>query len=153
MATGIGARAISFWCSRHQFLYKAEELTAAGISEGTINSLAWDVVNTGGDFYSYIDISMRHVLMDELEPYFVNNNGQYFHTNFKLNPEGETVFLYTPEGTLADEMAINVPIYTTSIGLYPDGNSAPFLLQTPTPGAANKHPVLLTQTPSKHLEF
>jgi len=126
-----------YWCSRHQFLYKAEELTAAGISEGTINSLAWDVVNTGGDFYSYIDISMRHVLMDELEPYFVNNNGQYFHTNFKLNPEGETVFLYTPEGTLADEMAINVPIYTTSIGLYPDGNSAPFLLQTPTPGAAN----------------
>lgn len=127
-----------YWCSRHQFLYKAEELIAAGITEGPINSLAWDVVNANGDFYSSIDISFRLVDMDELEPTFVTNEGQYFHTNFKLNATGETVFLYTPDGTLADELPVNLTIHTATIGHYPDGENAPILLQTPTPGNTNE---------------
>lgn len=129
-----------YWCSRHQFLFKAEELIAAGIGAGPINSIAWDVINTGNDFYNYIDFAFKHVDMEEMSQTFVTNSGLYFHTNFKLLSTGETVYLYTPQGTLADELAVNVPIHTSSIGRFPDGeNTSTFLLQTPTPDNTNSN--------------
>ena len=126
-----------YWCSRHQFLYRAEELLDAGITPGPINTLAWDVVATGNDFYNSIEISFKQMQLDELDANFINSAGQYFHTNFKISAEGETISLYTPDGILVDELWIHCPIHTTSQGKYPDGNGSTELFSTPTPGASN----------------
>ncbi|MFM2000268.1 MAG: hypothetical protein RL204_2215, partial [Bacteroidota bacterium] len=69
-----------YFAARNQMLYTAEELTAAGLTAGPITSLAWDVVATEGDFYSYINISMKQINLETLTAEFLNDAGSYFHT-------------------------------------------------------------------------
>jgi hypothetical protein len=40
-----------YWCARHQFLFRADELIAAGLSAGQITSISFQVAGTSGEFY------------------------------------------------------------------------------------------------------
>ena len=42
-----------YWGARHQILFRASELTAAGITAGPFNNLSFDVVTSGNEFYNY----------------------------------------------------------------------------------------------------
>jgi len=133
-----------YFAARNQMLYTAEELTAAGLTAGPITSLAWDVVASEGDFYSYINISIKQIDLETLTAEFLNDAGSYFHTNFKLEGNGETVRLFSPEGIATDSLDVDCPSFEASLGCFPDGSEETFVLQNPTPGYSNETSTVCT---------
>lgn len=125
-----------YWGARHQFLVLASELQAAGLSAGPINSLAFEVASTIGEFYSYIDISLNHTDLTDLAPEFLPLNGQELHTNFKLNAQGETVYLFDSNNQLQDQLQIKSPRADISVGRFPNGASL-ISWMSPTLGSSN----------------
>lgn len=64
----------------------------------------------------------------------------YHHTNFQLRSGGERLRLTRPDGILEDEApAVAIP-RDVSYGRQPDGGSAWFYFERPTPGASNLTP-------------
>jgi len=126
-----------YWSARNQSLYPASELIAAGLTAGTIESIAWDVNDTDNALYTYIEISLKQMVVEELSVQFINNNGTFFHTDFKINSEGEVVYLLSPEGNVIDELNVNVPVMNASVGLFIDGVEPALLLQSTSPGSSN----------------
>jgi hypothetical protein len=59
------------------------------------------------------------------------------HTNFKLNKDGETLFISDPQGNIADSVTIGSIPTDVSYGRKPDGSSAWFYFSKPTPGDSN----------------
>jgi hypothetical protein len=127
-----------YWGARNQMLYTAAELQAAGLTAGPINSIAWDVVWTDAVLYTYVNVEMKNVSVNELTGQFISNAGNFFHTDFNLSPAGETVYLIQPSGVLEDSLHIACPAIDCSQGLFPNGTGIPVLFQTPTDGAMNE---------------
>ena len=73
-----------YWSARTQMLITAAELTAAGLTAGNINSLAFDVVWTDPVNYDYIDIMMGSTTDAEMTAEFQQSAGYNNHTNFNL---------------------------------------------------------------------
>ena len=126
-----------YWSARNQMLYRAEELQAAGLQAGPINQLAFDVDETEGEFYTYFAIGIKQMQLDEMSNQFIGNTGAYFHTDFKLNNDGETVYLRNSGGELLDAVVVDCPATNTSTGRIPDGGNNGFLFSESTPGAQN----------------
>ena len=126
-----------YWAARHQMLYKAEELDEAGLTEGAIDQIGWDVYDTNGEDYTYISIKMKHVDLDQLNGQFINAQGEYFHTNFKIDSEGENILLVSPEMAIIDQLFVDAPSLLTSRGALPNGSSNIETLTYPTPGESN----------------
>lgn len=126
-----------YWGARNQMLYTANELIAAGMSAGPIDELAWDVVSTEDVLYTYIEIKIKQLSVSTLTNEFINNIGAYFHTNFGLASEGETIYLFNPDQTLANELEIACPIFDVSVGLFPNGSGSVSYFQDPTPDFSN----------------
>jgi hypothetical protein len=126
-----------YWCAKNQSLYKANELIAAGLTAGPIESLAWDVASTEDFTYTYLDVSIKQVTMDNLTAQFVNTSGQNYHTDFKLTSSGETVFLLGPDDALIDELEVNCSSFQVSTGSLTDASLEIGLLSPPTPGESN----------------
>jgi hypothetical protein len=138
-----------YWSARNQMLYKADELIAAGLTAGPIDSLGWDVAYTDGEFYNYIRISMKQMLMSEMNSNFVIDGPGYFHTNFKLQSNGENLYLSSPLGAVIQTIDIDALNHTTSVGLFPDGAAEVFHLMPPSPGYSNNNSIAsLTQAAS-----
>lgn len=125
-----------YWGARHQILILASEMQAAGLSAGPINSLAFQVANTIGEFYNYIDISLNHTSLQELNSAFLPLQGEQLHTNFKINGSGEHVYLFNPANTLQDDFIIDCPQPDISIGRFPNGESNKTWM-SPSPGSSN----------------
>jgi hypothetical protein len=64
-----------YWSARNQSLYPASDLIAAGLTAGTIESIAWDVNSTDNALYTYLEISLKQMVVEELSVHFINNNG------------------------------------------------------------------------------
>lgn len=65
---------------------------------------------------------------------------RYYHANFKLDSDGEAVFLTRPDGVLADALpAVQIP-RNASYGRKPDGGSVQVFFEVPTPGTNNSTP-------------
>ncbi len=126
-----------YWSARNQMLIKAEELIEAGITAGPITDLAWDVAATTGELYTYINVRMKHVELDELSTTFINEIGAYFHTNFRISSEGETIYLTNTSGEIVDDLLVDLPSNLATVGSLPDGADNAILLSTATPGASN----------------
>lgn len=60
------------------------------------------------------------------------------HTGFKLNANGETLFLWNKEGNIVDTMVFSSQRTDVSFERYPDGMETCMFSAEPTPGAANK---------------
>jgi hypothetical protein len=125
-----------YWCARHQFLFRAEELIAAGLSAGTISNLSFQVSSTAGEFYDYVTFSMTHTALNELESNFMPEEGYQLHSNFKLDGNGENVYLFNSQAELIHNLRVESPQTDVSIGLRPNGSSAINWLN-PTPGSSN----------------
>lgn len=126
-----------YWSARNQSLYRAEDLLAAGLSAGPINSLAWDVVSTNSITYTYIDISIKQMNLESMSSEFIGNEGAYFHTNFGISSQGENVGLYDPQGNLVNSLFVNAPGVDLSVGSLSDGSSESGNLYPPSPGSSN----------------
>jgi len=61
----------------------------------------------------------------------------YGETGLRLNPRGDVVRLYRPDGSLADEVTAPALDPDRSIGRYPDGGTALSTQWLPTPGESN----------------
>ncbi|MCX7736494.1 MAG: lamin tail domain-containing protein [Candidatus Kapabacteria bacterium] len=59
------------------------------------------------------------------------------HTNFKLSEEGETVYLWNPEGELIDSFKFPKMTPDVSIGRLPDGSDSIFFFRKGTPSKSN----------------
>jgi CotH kinase protein/Chitobiase/beta-hexosaminidase C-terminal domain/Lamin Tail Domain/Secretion system C-terminal sorting domain len=126
-----------YYSSRHQFLIRADELTAAGLAAGPINSLAFEVVDTDPTEYDYFDIKIALTAITELEAAFVNPFGAQFHTNFKLSSDGETAYLFDPNGNIVSSLLLEGSMPDVTKGAFPDGGNTVVIFGEPTPGASN----------------
>jgi hypothetical protein len=62
---------------------------------------------------------------------------EFMHTNFKLDPDGETLYLSMPGGTVVDSLAIpRIPL-DGSFGRVTDGAPSTGIFTTATPGTSN----------------
>jgi hypothetical protein len=59
------------------------------------------------------------------------------HTNFKLSQNGETICLFSQDGTWVDSVTFGPQTNDVSQGRFPDGTSGIFFMALPTPRAAN----------------
>jgi hypothetical protein len=125
-----------YWGARHQILILASELQAAGLSAGPISSLSFQVATTNSEFYDYIDIALNHSNLNTLDAEFLPLQGEQLHTNFKLDGNGETVYLFNASNSLIDQFDISSPQIDVSVGRYPNGSSN-ITWMNPTPGMSN----------------
>jgi hypothetical protein len=125
-----------YWCARHQLLFRAQELIDAGLSAGQISSISFQVAGTSGEFYDYISLSLNYTSLNELETSFVPAAGNGLHTNFKLDGNGETVYLFDNSEELVHSLLVQSPQTDVSVGLFPDGSSTTKWLD-PSPEETN----------------
>ena len=128
-----------YFNARMQTLYRAEDLIAAGVTAGPIDSLAFDVAYTDPSYYDYVSIQLTTSANPELNFEFINTNGSYFHTNFGLSGTGETVFLFNPNNETIDSLHVDLLSLNASTGNFPDGSALNVLFATPTPGNTNNN--------------
>lgn len=126
-----------YWGARNQFLILASELTAAGLTAGNFNTLAFDVVTPDPCVYDYIDISMNTSTLTNLSNKFVPSSGYNYHTNFKIDKSGETISLYAPGNVLQSSLSIQCPGIDVSKGRLPNAGATITSFLPATPGASN----------------
>jgi hypothetical protein len=126
-----------YFSARMQTIYRAEDLIAAGLTAGPIDSLAFDVAYTDPTYYDYFSIQLTTTLDSALSFEFINTEGSFFHTNFGIAGTGETVYLVSPGGEFIDEISVALQSLNTSIGSYPDAGALTVLFEAPTPGSSN----------------
>jgi len=126
--------------ARQQYLFKADELSAAGLSPGFIDSLAFDVVAPCPTDFDLLEISLSTTGVENLNTLFVPQNGNNNHTNFKISSSGETISLYNPANVLISSLNIDCgPGYDVSSGCSPDASSVIKKFSTPSPGSSNNN--------------
>lgn len=125
-----------YWCSRHQFLFRAQELLDAGLTAGPINSMSFQVSSTTGEFYDYVFFSMTHTELTDLSAQFLPENGYQLHTNFKIGSTGEDLMIFNALGEVIHSLHVASPQTDISVGLNPNG-SANVNWLNPTPNNSN----------------
>jgi len=131
-----------YWGARHQMLVRASELSAAGVSAGNLFALGLEVESTDAVVYTLLDIHIGHALDSELSGTFYPEGGFANHTNFKIDSEGEEVYLFSPGGTLLSSLNVNAEAVAAalpdvSVGLFPDASPTIRTFLPATPGASN----------------
>jgi hypothetical protein len=126
-----------YWSSRHQFLFRASELQAAGLTAGNFNSLEFDVTYTDSVNYTYVDVSINHTQLTDITNSFTQSVGTNFHTNFTISSLGETIYLFNPTQQLVSSLYIHAETYDVSTGLLPDAGTDTVWFQPATPGSSN----------------
>jgi len=126
-----------YWSARNQMLIPANELSAAGLSAGPINSLGFNVTATDAVNYTYIEIAMKNTPDVAMTNSFLPNTGTQFHTNFKISGGGDTLFLYNPSQVLENSLIIKCQAVDMSVGRFPNGSNSNSLFEFPTPNASN----------------
>ncbi|HNI55403.1 MAG TPA: CotH kinase family protein [Chitinophagales bacterium] len=134
-----------YWSARHQILVRAEELIAAGLSAGPISSLAFQLASTNVITYTYIDIAINSTSEDALSESMIPVNGYADHTNFKIDADGENIYLNDATGSLVSSLMVNSPIADISVGRSPDGTED-IVWMTPSPGMTNNAANVFTDT-------
>ena len=134
-----------YWGARHQMLILASEMQAAGLNAGPISSLSFQVASTNGEFYDYIDIALIQTSITELNADFLPLQGQQLHTNFKLDGNGEHVYLFNTSNQLQDQLEIRCPQPDISIGRFPNG-STNITWMNPSPGLSNNGNQIFSDT-------
>lgn len=134
-----------YWSSRHQILILAEELLAAGVIPGEINSIAFQVLSTNTVNYNYIDLAILGTEVETLGVDMIPLNGYGNHANFKIASEGENIYLFNSAGDVISEILVASPVADISVGRYPDGHSD-IVWMEPTPDATNNSTSVYTDT-------
>jgi hypothetical protein len=132
--------------SKQQYLYRASELLAAGLTPGAIDSLAFDVIAPCPTSFASLELSLANTGYNSLLSQFIPSSGNWNHTNFKISSGGEIIRLYDPSGGLLSALKINCgPGYDVSIGLFPNASATVKKSHTPTPRASNNTAIIADQ--------
>ena len=136
-----------YWSARHQILIRADELIAAGLSAGPINTLSFDVASTDpATTYTYLDFSFSSTVAEQITGTFSPlNSSLNFHTNFSLNSSGETVYLYNNNQNLISQLIVNCINADDSKGCKQDGANEIVFFNTPTPSNTNNTSIQFNQ--------
>jgi hypothetical protein len=136
-----------YWSARNQMLIRAQELIDAGLSQGWMNNLSFDVVSTDPNTqYSYIDISFKLVNENELSGSFqALNNTLNLHTNFSIGRGGETVYLFSPTQSLQSKLTVDCISINNSKGRFPDAAANDVFFKKATPNASNNNSLVFHQ--------
>jgi len=136
-----------YWSARHQILIRADELTAAGLTSGPLNSLSFDVVSTDpATTYTYLDFSFSSTVDEQITGTFSPlNSSLNLHTNFSLNSSGETVYLYNNNQNIISQLLVNCINTDNSKGCKQDGGNEIVFFSTPTPSATNNNSIQFNQ--------
>ena len=126
-----------YWSARNQMLIRSEELIAAGLTAGPINSLSFSVAATDPILYTYVEIKMNHTSETQMTDVFLDSDGSQFHTNFKIGGNGETVYLIDNTGAVSDSLHVDCQALDISLGSYPDASEVISLFSIPTPSNTN----------------
>ncbi|HYW97267.1 MAG TPA: CotH kinase family protein, partial [Bacteroidales bacterium] len=71
------------------------------------------------------------------------------YTGFKIDADGDTLYLYKPSGELADSAVITPQSTDISFGRKPDGTGPWYIFTNPTPGSANTSAGFDSYTPDE----
>jgi hypothetical protein len=134
-----------YWGTRHQILIRASELSASGLSAGMINSIGFEVAATNGENYTYVDFHFNTTSLTELTNEFIPVQGNLIHTNFKLEGNGESVYLFDPAQQLVSSLIVESPEADISVGLSPDASTIVKWL-VPSPAASNNSSVFYSDS-------
>jgi CotH kinase protein/Fn3 associated/Lamin Tail Domain/Secretion system C-terminal sorting domain len=126
-----------YWSAKNQMLVLASELTAAGLTAGNINSLAFQVAVVDSTTYDYVDIKMNKTNQSYLTSKFYPVDGNNFHTNFKIDNNGETISLYSPSNALQNSLLVQSIGIDASNGLLPNASANATSLYAASPNASN----------------
>jgi hypothetical protein len=69
--------------------------------------------------------------------WFPENTGTFMHTNFKIDPDGETLYLSSPGGAILDSLVVPRTPMNASVGRITDGALATGIFPDATPGVSN----------------
>lgn len=108
----------------------------------------------------FLTIGLNTSGLQDISPLLNIPGGVALHTNFKIDQDGEGLYLFNPSGTLIDSVgAVSLP-NDVSYGRKPDGASAWRFFREPTPDNTNytngvleyqANPVVFSPTGGKHL--
>ncbi|HKK81876.1 MAG TPA: CotH kinase family protein, partial [Prolixibacteraceae bacterium] len=121
------------------------DLSAIQLQEGrnTLSIQGYNISSTSSDFslIPFLTIGSSAYVKDSVES-FMNIKGQprAFHTNFKITSDGESVYLFNPDGEVADSVFVRPLNPDISYGRYPDGSNSWAYFNLPTPLEANQNP-------------
>ncbi len=108
------------------------------------NVLAIEVHNstpTGSDLssipYLFFGMTNSSISFSAVPSWFVSSSQDYFSANFKLDRNGEKLWLTSPGGATVDSKVYPAMQTDNSIGRKPDGSSTWCFISTPTPNASN----------------
>jgi hypothetical protein len=111
--------------------------------ENMLSIQGYNISTTSSDFtlIPFFTIGSSGYTQDSLES-FMNIEGQQqsFHTNFKISNDGESVYLFNPEGDVADSVFVEPLNPDISYGRYPDGQDSWSYFNIPTPRGGNQNP-------------
>ena len=122
-----------------------EDSVKSWINNG-INTLAVEVHNasaassdlTAKPFLSFAVKDETILWLEELPAWFptigISSN---LHTNFKINSEGETIYLTNVSGVSEDELFVGILDPDYSVGCISDGSPTTGIFTSPTPGTSN----------------
>lgn len=100
-----------------------------------------DVSTSGSDLSSepYLFFGMKNSGLTFSNPpsWFNEPDNDYFNAKFKLTRTGETVTLFNPGGTVANQVTFPAMDIDHSYGRKPDGGVNFCYMATPTPGSSN----------------
>jgi hypothetical protein len=69
--------------------------------------------------------------------WFQQNSGKFMHTNFKIDPDGETLYLSSASGVVLDSMVVPRIPMNASVGRITDGAPETGIFPEATPGESN----------------
>ena len=111
-------------------LYKGENIIAIqgyNISEGSSDFSLIPIVTIGSSTYTSHKLSQ-----------YIGQMGEGgLHTNFSINKDGETVYLFNKNKQLIDSLQVVALESDIAYGRYPDGNNSYKYFPTPSPGEPN----------------
>jgi hypothetical protein len=121
------------------------DLSEVGLQEGEniLSIQGYNISNTSSDFslILFFTIGSSEFDDDSVEAFMgVKGQPQSFHTNFKITSDGESVYLFNPEGVVVDSVFVKPLNPDVSYGRYPDGQNSWSYFNIPTPCGANQNP-------------
>lgn len=143
--SGIDHEAAMYYGGVPENFMLSEELIKTFLVEGD-NVLSVEVHNvTAGSsditalpFFTFGIKSPSILWEDDLPDWFPTTTlSENLHTNFKINGEGETIFLTNTSGIIDDALFVNVETADHSIGCITDGAPTSGIFTAPTPGYSN----------------
>ncbi|MEM7369107.1 MAG: CotH kinase family protein [Bacteroidota bacterium] len=106
------------------------------------NVLAIEVHNVGASssdlsIFPFLTLARSAYQTSEPIPALLQLSSLFLHTDFKLSSEGESIYLFRPDGQLIDSVQFPRMPANLSMGRFPDGQSQFVFFSNQTPNAPN----------------